>query len=100
MLPTRSNTIRSAINFGKLPIIITDIYWVIDYKLSTILLLQQYQELHGMGHHDSAKAPENILKIYPFINNIQKKSAMVRVLCLKYSDKLRTNFDQNYWQSI
>jgi len=68
VLPTSSKTIRRAINLGKLPIIITDIYLVIDYKLPTILLLRLYQELHGMGHDDYAKAPLKIpQKITPYI---------------------------------
>jgi len=37
--------------------LVTDIYLVIGYKLTTILLPQLFHKLHGMGRGDSAKAP-------------------------------------------
>jgi len=36
--------------------LVTDIYSVSGYKLPTILLLQRFHKLHGLGHDDSAKA--------------------------------------------
>ena len=46
----------------------TDIYWVIDYKLWTILLIHQYHKLHELGHDDSAKAL--VMEVVSFsINN-------------------------------
>jgi len=43
--------------------LVTDIYLVIGYKLPTILLLQLFHKLHGMGRGDSAKAPLKITSI-------------------------------------
>ena len=43
--------------------LVTDIYLVIGYKLSTKLLPQQFYKLHGMGPDDSAKAPLKIPSI-------------------------------------
>ncbi|MBO6979178.1 MAG: hypothetical protein JJ837_07095 [Prochlorococcus marinus XMU1428] len=46
--------------------LVTDIYLVIGYKLPTIILLQLFQKLHGMGRGDSAKAP---LKIHSILHS-------------------------------
>ena len=43
--------------------LVTDIYWVSDYRSPRILLLQLFHKLHGLGHDDSAKSPVKILSI-------------------------------------
>ena len=43
--------------------LVTDICWVIGYKLPTILLPQLFHRLHGKGHDDSAKAALKIPSI-------------------------------------
>ena len=46
--------------------LVTDIYWVSDYKLPTKLLLHLCHKLHDMGHDDSAK---DRLKIPSILNS-------------------------------